>query len=101
MYIQKPKLTGIYSSLRPYLSEDLRTKEEREETREQMKRRFGQHKTKREQIAMHSRIVYPFEWLFMRNPESMDKFIRIFRKRRDIWPKNKYQQFVHKFSDQK
>lgn len=98
-YLQRPKLSEAYAELRPHLHEDLRADEEKLTTREDLKRRFAQYKTQREKAEMISRVVYPFEWLHLRNPNSTNKFIRLLRKRRDPWPVNKLQSVVNKFSD--
>lgn len=100
MYLQKPKLSEAYSNLRPYLHEDLRTDEEKLKLREDLKRRFAQYKTQRERLDMLSRIVYPFEWVYIRNPESQHKFQRLLKKKKDVWPINKLQPIAHKFSNE-
>lgn len=98
-YLQRPKLSEAYAELRPYLHEDVRSAEEKIATREDMKRRFAGYMPFKERMTMLSRIVFPFEWLHVRNPKSSHKFIRMLRKRRDPWPLDKLQPIAHKFSD--
>lgn len=100
-YMQRPSRLSeaAIAELRPHLHEDQREPEERVTVREDLKRRFAQYKTQREKMAMASRIVYPFEWLHVRNPKSTHKFLRMLRKRRDPWPIDKLQPIAHKFSD--
>lgn len=108
-YLQRPRRLSeeAIAELRPHLHEDLRSPEERVAVREDLKRRFAQYKTQREKFAMLSRIVYPFEWLHVRNPKSNEKFLRLLRKRRelygkngDTWPRDQLQPIAHKFSNQ-
>ena len=104
MYIQKPRSISeeeCKSELRPFLSADLRSQEEKIKLRENLLRRFAGFKTQREHALILGRKVYPFEWLYMRNPNSHKKFLRTLKKPRDIWPLDKLQPAVNKFSNHK
>lgn len=83
--------------LRPYLSIDQRSPDEKKELRNQLRRRYGQCVSAEEWAFMCGRRSYDYEWIYMRNKEAASTvFWRMPFKPHFTWPQDKIQLGVTK-----
>lgn len=101
MYIQKPNLTDAYAELRPHLSVDERSEEEKIKLRADMRRRFGQYRSERERVETKRTLVHKYEWVYVRNPESYKKFMRQQWRNPTTFPTGKIATIAYEYSNQK